>query len=119
MYRFAFWKVMEAYNAARSLMGQAGAMDFTKITGGKGAQYNPSAGQDNFRMIDFTVYVLQVVKELLDTQEMQFFEEKLQDSDLDIPVQSEEFLRMQERLGRAFMGRGLYPVRRYFAVVKK
>jgi hypothetical protein len=116
--REAFHQVVARYNDIRSIMGSPGAMDYAHITGGSGAKYAPDKGI-GFQMIDFTVDVDNAIKSLLTSKEQEFWREHIQDKDYDMSVQTAEFLRFQEFLGREFMIRGLYPVAEYFGDVKE
>lgn len=112
MQRTAFLTVVTAYNDVRSVIGQAGAKDYSTITGGQGAQYN--ADDRFFRAIDFIVDVDNAVKNTLDTHSTRFFDEYIRDKNFDMSVQNEDFMKFQEALGRAFIGRGMYPLNKYF-----
>lgn len=114
--RAAFATVVTAYNDVRSIVGQAGSKDYSKITGGQGAQYNTD--DRFFILIDFCVDVEKVVRDVLDTHQQHFFHTQIRDKDLDLRVQSEDFMRFQEILGRTFIGRGLFPLNKYFRSLK-
>jgi len=111
-YRAAFAAVLETLNNTRSVLGQSRAIDYSKVIGGEGAQF--SQGDIGHQLIDYTVDVLKAVKDTLSEAELKFFNENLLDDDYDMTVQSEEFLRLQERLGRVFISRDLFPVSKYF-----
>jgi hypothetical protein len=111
--REAFHEVVARYNDIRSILGSPGAVDYSHITGGSGAQYAPDRGV-GFRMIDYTVDVDNAVRATLDNDDYQFWAGTIQDKDYDLAVQSEVFLAFQERLGHEFITRGLFPVGDYF-----
>jgi hypothetical protein len=115
--RTAFQKVMKHFNEIRSSLGSSAALDYSRITGGQGAQYN--INDQFFKLIDFTVDVQNVVARTLDTHEQRFFKQNLLDQPIDYTIQSVEFMALQEKLGRVFLDVGLAPVRSYFATIRR
>lgn len=113
--RAAFEAVIATFNDIRSVQGTAPAKDYSLITGGSGAKFNDNG--TFFNTIDYTVDVFNAVKmALADSPSAQrFFERKIVDNhNIDYARQSETFMHFQERIGRVFIARGLYPVRKYF-----
>jgi hypothetical protein len=132
-YRAAFLAVIDGYNSCRSVIGSTAGKDYSTITGGQSAQYN---NDDHFfRAIDFTVDVENAAKKVLDNYSMLFFNTRIKDKVLDFTIrkkgekvpeghtqmthQSDWFLEFQEKLGQAFMAHGLFPISRYFKVIKR
>jgi hypothetical protein len=120
IYRYACLQIIEAANEIRSSIGAAQNLNYERAgSNAQGAQYVNDG--HSFRLIDFTVDVEKAVRDTLTDAEYDFYNQRLKDKDFDeeLKVQSSEFLRMQERLGRVFKVRKLWPASKYFAVVKK
>lgn len=115
---YACRKVVDRCNDIRSVLGQVEAFDYSRLKdSGEGAQYAPHGG---FPFLEFTVDVLNVARNVLSPQEFAFFTRHMYDNhDLDYTRCTDDEMRLQEKLGRAFMGRGLYPVSAYFRVIKR
>lgn len=125
--RAAFQVVLEAYAEIRSVCGSAQVMNLFGRTGGQNAQYSPDAGQHPFRLIDFVVDVERMLKETLTPFEYKDWLTPIL-NDLFAPepvypepfaIQNARYRRLAARVGRAFIGRGLFPPRQYFQVIKK
>lgn len=116
--RSAFQRVIDTYNSIRSVMGTTKAMDYSTINrGAQGPQY--SFNDEWYRLIDFTVDVRRAATDSLTPAEMAEFDNNIQDQEIDYTVQSNEFVKFQEKLGRVFVARKLYPTSKYFAVIKR
>lgn len=115
--RRAFLTVINQFNDIRSVLGQAGCVDYSRLSGGKGPIYATDRGKA-FRLIDFTIDVRNILERNLTAEELSFVKATLYDKEIDLTVQSEAFMKLQERIGRLFIGRGLYPVSKYFNEVK-
>ena len=116
--RRAFYEVMNTYNQIKESMGQAQALDYARITGGMGAQY--SHNDHGFRLIDFVVDVESTLAKELSPSERELIAASFFGvGDADLPVKTEEIMRLMEKGGRLFNARGLYPVREYFTVIKQ
>jgi len=113
--RGAFQVVLDTHSKIRSTIGTSKAIDYSRNTGGQGAQYSRS--DIGHQLIDFVVDVDKAAKDTLTPTEHKFFEENLTTGDYDPTVQSSSFLRLQERLGSVFVARGLYPTSGYFKPV--
>jgi hypothetical protein len=119
-YRHACEQVLEEANEIRSTIGMTQNLNYEQAgSNAQGAQYTNDCNP--FRRIDFTADVSAVVKDVLTEPEYRYYKEKLEDKDFEdeLKVQSVAFMSMQERLGKAFKARGLWPVSKYFKVVKK
>lgn len=115
--RHVFAKVVDAYNNTRSVLGTAQAIDYSQVSGsGRGSYSDPGVG---FPLAEFTIDVMNAVKYALDPYEFKFFMDNIADKPLDLSVQSDEYMAMQDKLGRVFLSRKLYPVNAYFVTVKK
>jgi hypothetical protein len=115
MERKACTAVLDAYSQTKSIIGTAGAIDYSKNTGGRGALFS-DAGK-HLPLLDFVIDVENTLDETLSKAEIRYYMEDL--LDFEKTTFSVEFMKVQERLGRQFMGRLLYPVKRYFANTHK
>ena len=109
--------VLQTYAEILGVIGSISASDCSTITGGQGAQYSTN-GKD-FPMVDFACDVWLSAKKTLESSEFEFFKRQWHDKPIDLSVQDDVFMYTLEKLGRTFLGRGMYPVSSYFAVVKK
>ena len=107
--RNAFASVMEAYNHTESVLGQAKSLDYSKITGGRGAQFSDNSV--GTRLIEFTVDVEQLLDKNIQENELWLRSLVL---DLELTTIPTEVLRIRERLGRVFIANNVYPVSSYF-----
>ena len=117
--REAFVAVMDSFNSIRAVLGQIQAMDYSKMTEGSGAQYGTT--DRTHQVIDYQVDVMSAVEASLTPAQLVFFNERLKDQDLEevLLVQDTAFMDLQEKLGRIFIARELFPVTSYFKVVKQ
>lgn len=115
MERKACRDVLDVYNQTKSVTGTAGAIDYAKITGGRGAQYS-DAGK-NLPLLDFLIDVENTISETLTGEERALYLERLLDTER--AVTTEDVQRVEERLGRQFKARYIHPVHLYFITVKK
>jgi hypothetical protein len=113
--RYACRSVLDSYNETRATTGSSGAIDYSRITGGRGAQYSDSG--KNLPLLDFVVDVENTLSETLHPNEITLFLKTLLETDR--LVTTEQMQRIEERVGRQFKLRGLYPVFQYFTTVKK
>jgi hypothetical protein len=108
--RIAFNSVMEAYENIESSIGYPGAVDYSKITGGSGAQFSDKgAGQ---KLIEFAIDVENVISKSVTPFELRNWGADV--FNLEQTTLTEVVLAIRERLGRRFIGRGLSPVNKYF-----
>ena len=115
--RIAFGAVMTICNRIRGTLGQSPAIDYAAKSGGQGAQFS---GEDHgHQLIDYTVDVAAAAHDTLRGADLVFFNARLLDQDFDLTAQSEAFMLLQERLGKVFTERELYPVAGYFKTVKQ
>lgn len=114
--RTAFQQVLSAYAQIKNTVGNVPGTNYEKMaTGNKGAtnDFNDAG----FRLIDFTVDVIAAAKCGLEPGE---FEEFLAFSDQqDYSVQSESFMKLQNKVGALFIHFRIYPLTRYFTVIKR
>jgi hypothetical protein len=117
-YRMICAKVLDAYLDVKSTVGQAPAVNYTKITGGGRAMFKGSDNGNAF--IDFVVDVESAAKYALgESRQKKHFKEVLGKDGLNLTVQSVEFMNDEATLGRIFLARGLYPVSMYFKGVRE
>ena len=115
MERKACRDVLEVYNQTKSVTGSAGAIDYGKITGGRGAMFS-DAGK-SLPLLDFCVDVENALSNTLGPEELTLHLETLLDTER--TVTTEEVQHIEERIGRKFKAYGLHPVHLYFVTVKK
>lgn len=116
--REAFVAVIDNYNQIRAVFGTIQAMDYsTKEV--RGAQN--STTDRSHQVIDFQVDVTKAVEDTLNAEQLKFFNTVIKDKDLEdaLMVQSVQFMHLQEKLGRVFIARQLFPVTKYFTVTKQ
>lgn len=118
MMRHAFATVMENYNHMRSILGTAQAVDYSRMASRSGRS-GYGGESKSYPLTDFTIDVENAVKQTLKGDDLTFFYTSLKDKPIDFSVQTEEFMRIQEKMGRVFLSRGLYPIQKYFTVIKK
>jgi hypothetical protein len=111
---------LEAYNSSRSVAGQPQAIDYSQRNpGSQSAQYRDDS-MKYYQIVDFITDVHKAVKDTLTPAEYKWFVANLQDQDeIDLTHQPDPFLDLQEKLGKVFLERGLYPLGGYFTVIKK
>jgi hypothetical protein len=117
--REAFAAVIDAYNQIKSTLGSEQAFDYSRMNNGaQAAQYCPEKKHAGFAFIDYVVDVENAIKYALSEVEAQLL---LRDTVKYAEELNKTVARMEqeEKLGRVFTGRGLFPVRSYFIVVKK
>ncbi len=107
--------VLDVYNQTISTVGTAGAIDYAKITGGRGAQYSDSG--KNLPLLDFLIDVENTLVETLTVAEHEMYISALLETDR--VVTTEALQLVEERLGRQFKARYIHPVHGYFTVIKK
>ncbi len=117
--RAAFVDVIENVNKIRSVVGQIQAMDYVRAIDGSSAQY--STTDHALQVIDFLVDVDRAIKSVATPQQLVWFNENIKEGDLEsvLETQSLQFMHLQEKLGRVFILRDLFPVSKYFTVTKK
>lgn len=118
VFRHAFAVVVENFNHLRSILGTSQAVDYSRMFENTG-KARDSATNKAYVLIDFTIDVEKAIRSTLNDGDLKFFHSNILDKPLDLSVQSEEYIEMQEQLGRVFFSRGIYPLQRYFSVVKK
>lgn len=116
--RWACFKVLDAYTQIREVIGQPQCLDYSRNTGGQGAQYDPLKKSRVNEAIDFKVDVENATEFVLGRK---FAEKLLNNPDewVEATIHTEEMLGFQQTLGQVFKERGLYPVQRYFEVIKR
>lgn len=114
-FRRAFFVVVETYNELRSTLGTAKAIDYAGSQLGKALYKNDIAF---LRLIDFTIDVDKAVVDTLDGGDLVMFRECYKDQPDNSSKSTTEQMSMQERMGRIFMARHIYPVSGYFMVGK-
>lgn len=108
--RMAFSAVIETYEHAKSVLGTAKAMDYSKITGGRGAQYSDNSFSS--RLIEFMVDVENLINNNISKDDARLWLKDVMD--IEATTIHECVLRIRERIGRAFIGNQVYPVSFYF-----
>jgi hypothetical protein len=118
-HREAFVAVIDSFNQIRTVLGQIQAMDYANALEGSGAQYGNT--DRSLQVIDFMVDVTKAVEGTLTPEQLAFFNENLKDNDLEeaLKVQTVQFMRLQEKLGKVFIARELFPVSKYFVSAKQ
>lgn len=117
LWRGAFQRVIETCNDILSVLGNIEAMDYTSLKENDGPMYAPPRG---FPLLEFTVDVKNLAEKALTPDEFGFFSRQVYgNQDLDYTYQNEAFLSMQDKLGRVFVGQGLFPPHQYFVTIKK
>lgn len=116
--RHCFMQVMATSNHILSVLGTAQAIDYSKMAEPSGRSGH-SGCSHSYPLTDFTIDVENTAKQTLDEDDLRFFNTSLKGKDIDYSVQDNDFLRIQEKLGRAFYSRGLYPLQKYFTTVKR
>ncbi len=117
IFRHAFAVVIENYNHIRSVVGTAQAMDYSRS--GQSNKVGCSSEAKSYPLTDFSIDVYNAVKHALTKEELIFFHTALEDKPLDLSVQDDNYLALQERLGRVFVGRKIYPLQLYFSMFKQ
>lgn len=114
-YRRAFFIVVETFNELRSTSGSAKSMDYAQSQLGSPKFKNDISF---LRLIDFTLDVEKAVMDTLDGSDLAMFKEHYQDQPSKVSKSTTEQMRIQERMGKIFMARHIYPVSKYFMVEK-
>lgn len=118
MERYTCAQIMHTYDTIKSVMGNAQAIDYSRITEGQGPQFSTDTNK-GLALLDFCIDVENTIKSVLTPEEQKFFLDNYSGHDLPIPVDTEFGMAIQEQLGRSFYGRGMYPVRKYFVTIKR
>lgn len=105
-------KVIDAYRAIDSAIGQNPAFDYAKITGGQGAQYS-SHGGGMFTAIDFTADVLTAVSATVTGHEREWYLGLL-NSNRDHEDSTPDQDKIHVLIARTYIERGIYPIVGYF-----
>ena len=113
--RQACRSVLDVYAETKSVVGMTQAMDYSKMTGGRGAIYDPSS--KNSPLFDFLIDVELTIKETLTKEEV--FQHLNTLLDVNRVVTVEAICKMEERLGRQFVARKIWPVRQYLTTIKR
>lgn len=117
--RIACGAVVEAYLEIKSALGTIQARDYEPITGGTGAQYDPNRKM-GLPFVDFVADVEYTISQALpDTEDRRYFLDNIAPGISDMAVLTELDLRLQEAVGRLFIGRELFPVKLYFTRIKR
>jgi hypothetical protein len=118
MERSTFIHVIEAYENIKATLGNAQAIDYSRITGGQGAQFSTDNSK-SLALLDFCIDVENTIKNNLTPEEHTFVLDNLAGCELPLKVETEFSMAIQEKLGRLFYARGMYPIRKYFVTVKR
>jgi hypothetical protein len=118
-WRKASYRVIETTREMKAAMGDTPILHYEQNTGAQGPQ---NAGMDHnlfFVSIDYIVDVYNTGEKVLDSNAQSTFIRLLDHPDADLTIIREEHLPMHETLGRAFIGRQLYPTKAYFRRFKR
>lgn len=118
MQRQTFAAVMDAYDNIKSVLGNAQAIDYSRMTGGQGAQFSTDNAK-GLALLDYTIDVERTIKNTLNAPELKYYLDNLVGQSFPLKVDTEESMAIQEKLGRMFYARGMYPVRKYFVTIKR
>lgn len=117
-YRTIFRSIIEIYHEVKATIGQPGAIDYERSDLGK----KPYAtSHDNAAATvcwDFLADV-ELSTNLLDGAGHKYIWDNCLDKEPNWDVQSQDFLHWQEKLGKLFLQRRMYPVGEYFRMVRK
>jgi hypothetical protein len=116
--RIACNAVITAYQEIKSVLGTIPGRDYEQASEGKGAQYDPNRKM-GMPFIDFVVDVETTIRQALedDLDYKHFIDTHLPCIE-ELTTLTERDLRLQEAVGRFFIGRELFPVKRYFVRIK-
>jgi hypothetical protein len=92
------------------------AFDYTRMNQGSGPMYATPKGSP---MIEFTADVLSTARDVLDDTQHRYFLDNMVDQDIEETKFTEELMELYETLGRAFMAREMFPLNKYFTVIKR
>lgn len=109
--RQAFFAVVEMYNQTRATVGHASAIDY-EATQRSSAKYKIDIAFA--RVIDYGIDIHNAIKHTLNKDEFDFFNLIYLDKPDQSAKSTKEMMSIQERLGKVFKERGLFPISRYF-----
>jgi hypothetical protein len=110
----AFNGTMSVFYDTRKAIGQAGAIDYSRMTGGAGAKY--SDHEKGVGMINFCQDVVNVAKNTLLPEEFALFRVTyLEREDALNEVHTVQLVNLQNVLGRRFREHRIYPMQEYIS----
>jgi len=114
-FRKAFFSVVDNYNEIRESVGQAQAIDYAATQEGKPMYKNDLSF---LKIIDYSADVHNTLKATLNPQEMGLFKKHYLGQPNQSANSTKEMLNLQEKAGKEFIKRGLYPIVKYFGGLK-
>jgi hypothetical protein len=110
--------VLDTYQQIKDSFGVAQCIDYSRNTGGQGAQYSPDMKFNAMNAVEFKVDVERAVQASVSKE---LAAEILCNPQiwLDNPIRTLEMLDADAAIGRTFKARGIFPPRAYFAHIKR